>query len=79
MRIYICDNCGHRSEEKRGIVGRESEYDGFRTLAPAHRWANVVDVCRQCFRKITEARQSAREEAKEAERQSFLDKIATSD
>lgn len=79
MRIYICDNCGHRSEEKRGIAGRESEHDGFRTLAPAHRWGDVVDVCGQCFRKIVEARRPHEKTQKEAERQSFLDKISASD
>lgn len=49
MRIFVCDNCGHRVEWKKGITGHEFEYQGFKTLEPVFRVPGIIDLCGPCM------------------------------
>ncbi len=75
MKTYTCDRCGFEAHEKRGIVGREFETLGFKTLAEAYRWDGVVDVCGPCFKRVQDAADAARKDAEKTLRTGFLARL----
>jgi len=76
MKILRCDRCGHEASDSGGIVGREFEYLGFKTLSPKYRFEKVVDVCDKCFNEIQKVVLEVKESRQQAERALFIDRVA---
>jgi hypothetical protein len=75
VKTYTCDKCGAQAHDKAGIFGREFEYFGFRTLSEAYRFADVKDVCAQCFEQVQRAADGARDDAEKTKRRGFLSRL----